>query len=52
MAYCKMVQTDKGIRYMSGMLVYDERVVAGRPVMGYLNAAGQIWNEQHLTDDK
>lgn len=27
MAYCKMVQTDKGIRYMSGMLVYDERVV-------------------------
>lgn len=52
MAYYNITSTENGMRYMSGLLVLDERVVFGRPVIGYLNAAGQIWNEQHLGENK
>lgn len=52
MKYYNMSATEKGMRFMSGMFVMDERMVFGRPVIGYLNAAGQVWNELHLDNAK
>lgn len=46
-----MTPTAKGMRYMSGLFVFDERIVLGQPVIGYMNAAGQIWNEAWLSDE-
>lgn len=45
---CKL--TPDGIRLTSGMVVYDEKLINGKLVCRYLNAAGQILPELHLSD--
>ena len=37
---CKL--TPEGARVTSGMVVYDEKLIGGKLVCRYLNAAGQI----------
>lgn len=40
-----------GLRCISGMLAYDERLIGGRLVARYINACGQILPEMHLKDE-
>ena len=42
--------SDAGIRYLSGMLAYDEKMAFGRLVPRYINVNGQILPEMHLSD--
>ena len=37
----------KGVRYVSGSIVYDEAFHAGRLVTRYWNPNGQVWPEMH-----
>lgn len=47
--YKAFVQTQVGsLRYCSGNLIYDEKLIDGRLVGRYLNATGQILPEMHL----
>lgn len=48
--YLRFAQMPNGIRCISGMSAYDEKLINGRLVCRYFNACGQILPEMHLPD--
>lgn len=40
-----------GMRYASGLTIFDERLIQGSLALRYINANGQVIPEMHLSDD-
>ena len=42
----------QGLRYMTGLMVYDEALMDGRLLGRYWSPCGQVWPEMHLSPER